>query len=127
MKKFAAIFALVALAAAPALGADLSMKDGPAGVSVEAPTKHSWTQVFTGLSGACETGTTQTKVDGTETNEDTTTPFNLIDFQGIGSSGCSAAPFVGADWQIPGSRLVIGVEGEYRFSDEHCNLLFGEM
>lgn len=126
MTKFAVVLAFLGLVASPATAADIyggSTKDAPAGVTVDAPAKHSWTQVFVGLNGACETGTTETNVDVTGSDGDgPPQTFNLINFKGIGSSGCSAAPFIGADYQIPSSRLVIGVEGEYRWSNDKSSV-----
>lgn len=111
MKKiFAGMFALVAMTAS-AMAADpyprVSLKDTPDGVTVDnRPLNRSWTQLFVGLNGACEAGITEADVPG------------FLNFRGLGSSGCSFAPFVGADYQMPNSILVIGVEGEYRWGND---------
>ena len=115
MKKLAG-FVLIALlgAVAPAVAADLGgLKDGPVGISVD-PSPKSWTGVFIGANGGCETGQTDVALGG------------FVDFNGIGSSGCSVAPVIGADYQFPNSRLVIGVEGEYRWSNDKASLHIAE-
>jgi outer membrane immunogenic protein len=90
IKALALVGAMMALSALPA----------------KAETK--WTGFYVGAHGGYDMGTTDVTAPGF---------FSTTTINGLSSAGAEYGAHLGADYQIPGTPLVVGVGGDYTWSD----------
>lgn len=77
--------------------------------------KSSWSGVYLGLHGGTDNSATDVGL------------FNPggIGIDGLSSRGMAYGAHIGADYQIPGTRFVLGVGGDYTWSDSEFNVTTG--
>lgn len=97
MKALALVGAMIALSALPA----------------KAETK--WTGLYVGLQGGLDNSSTELTVP------------TMFGVDGISTSGMSYGAVVGFDYQIPGTKLVLGIGGDYTKSDTEFKVTMGPM
>jgi hypothetical protein len=76
------------------------------------PAKHSWSGVWAGVHGGMDNSTNELG-------------FGPLSLDGLSTNGTAVGLSVGVDYQIPGSPIVVGLGGDYTWSNSEFNVNLG--